>query len=298
MRLSKYISDLLFEHDCVTVPEFGSFLGNYKSAEYDLEQEKFFPPKKQISFNSQIKDNDGLLAKYISKELNISYNEAIKKIQTVVLSWKEKIKAQTVPLENLGEFYLNDESKLVFVPDLKVNHLKDSFGLSPIFATKLDNIDHVYSETPKTINVSTSIFRRAAIWVLLLIGLGSAIYINEKNYIIEKQIAFEKDLREKTVEKVQKAVFNFGSIPSMTVNVKLTENKFFIIAGAFRISQNADNLVENLKSKGYDATKLQINEKGLSPVAFTSFFNRQEAVVQLRIIQSKENKDAWIFESN
>ena len=298
MRLSKYISDLLFEHDCVTVPELGSFLGNYKSAEFDLEQEKFFPPKKQISFNSQIKDNDGLLAKYISKELNISYNEAIKKIQTVVLSWKEKIKAQTVPLENLGEFYLNDESKLVFVPDLKVNHLKDSFGLSPIFAAKLDDIDHVSSKTPKTINVSTSIFRRAAIWVLLLVGLGSAIYINEKNYIIEKQIAFEKDLREKTVEKVQKAVFNFGSIPSMTVNVKLTENKFFIIAGAFRISQNADNLVENLKSKGYDATKLQINEKGLSPVAFTSFINREEAVIQLRIIQSKENKDAWIFESN
>ena len=298
MHLSKYISDLLFEHDCVTVPEFGTFLGNYKSAEFDLEQEKFFPPKKQISFNSQIKDNDGLLAKYISKELNISYDEAIKKIQTAVLSWKEKIKVQTVPLENLGEFYLNDESKLVFVPDLKVNHLKDSFGLSPIFAAKLDDIDHVSSETPKTINVSPSIFRRAAIWVLLLVGLGSAIYINEKNYIIEKQIAFEKDLREKTVEKVQKAVFNFGSIPSMTVNVKLTENKFFIIAGAFRISQNADNLVENLKSKGYDATKLQINEKGLSPVAFTSFFNREEAVVQLRIIQSKENKDAWIFESN
>ena len=298
MHLSKHISDLLFEHDCVTVPEFGSFLGNYKSAEFDLVQEKFFPPKKQISFNAQIKDNDGLLAKYISKELNISYDEAIKKIQTVVLSWKEKIKVQTVPLENLGEFYLNDEGKLVFVPDLKVNHLKDSFGLSPIFAAKLDNIDNVYSETPKNINVSTSIFRRAAIWVLLLVGLGSAIYINEKNYIIEKQIAFEKDLREKTVEKVQKAVFNFGSIPSMTVNVKLSENKFFIIAGAFRISQNADNLVENLKSKGYDATKLQINEKGLRPVAFTSFFNREEAVLQLRIIQSKENKDAWIFESN
>ena len=37
MQLSLYISDLLFDHDCVTVPGFGSFLGNYKSAEYLID---------------------------------------------------------------------------------------------------------------------------------------------------------------------------------------------------------------------------------------------------------------------
>ena len=41
MQLSLYISNLLFDHDCVTVPGFGSFLGNYKSAEYDLKEQKF-----------------------------------------------------------------------------------------------------------------------------------------------------------------------------------------------------------------------------------------------------------------
>ena len=80
MRLSHYISDLLFQHDCVTSPGFGSFLGNYKSAEYDFKEEKFYPPFKQISFNSQIKDNDGFLAKHISKELNLSYEDSLKKI--------------------------------------------------------------------------------------------------------------------------------------------------------------------------------------------------------------------------
>jgi len=41
---------------------------------------------------------------------------------------------------------------------------------------------------------------------------------------------------------------------------------------------------------------LSLNEKGLSPVAFNSFLNREEAVSELRLIQKKENKDAWIFE--
>ena len=58
MQLSLYISNLLFDHDCVTVPGFGSFLGNYKSAEYDLKEQKFYPPTKQISFNSVTKTGD------------------------------------------------------------------------------------------------------------------------------------------------------------------------------------------------------------------------------------------------
>ena len=41
MQLSNHISKLLFDHDCVTVPGFGSFLGNYKSADYDYKEEKF-----------------------------------------------------------------------------------------------------------------------------------------------------------------------------------------------------------------------------------------------------------------
>ena len=72
MQLSKFISELLIEHDCVTVPGLGSFLGNFKSAHYDLENEKFYPPSKQISFNSQIKVNDGLLAKFMSEKSGLN----------------------------------------------------------------------------------------------------------------------------------------------------------------------------------------------------------------------------------
>lgn len=53
----------------------------------------------------------------------------------------------------------------------------------------------------------------------------------------------------------------------------------------------------NLKKKGYEASRLGLNDKGLSPVAFTSFSNRNDAVTELRVIQQKENKDAWIFEA-
>ena len=297
MQLSLYISDLLFEHDCVTVPGFGSFLANYKSAHYDLSQDKFSPPFKQISFNSQIKDNDGTLAKYVSKKLEITFDEAVKEIHQIVLSWSIKVKTETIILKNLGEIYFSSDDKMVFVPDNSVNHLKDSFGLSPIFVRQIkdkSSSNIVSLEKKKPVE---SFYKTAAVWTLLIIGLGAALYVNQRNNFLEKQIALEEEYRNQTIEEVQKAVFNFGELPPLTINVKVKKKKYYIIAGAFRINQNAKNLVSNLKRKGYDATILGLNDKGLSPVSFSSFTNRKKAVVQLRIIQKKENKDAWIFES-
>ena len=74
--------------------------------------------------------------------------------------------------------------------------------------------------------------------------------------------------------------------------------QYYIIAGAFRVSNNAEKLVLSLKNKGYDSKILPLNDKGLSPVAFSGYSNRDEAVVNLRLVQKKENKDAWLFKAN
>ena len=300
MQLSNYISNLLFDHDCVTVPGFGSFLGNYKSAQYDFKERKFHPPSKQISFNSQIKDNDGLLAKNISKELDLPYDQAVKKIHQEVLTWTKKIITETIVLKNIGELYLSKEDKITFIPSNELNHLKESFGLSPIFVTELEDKKSLQSKKLPTYSSvekkKSNYLTQAAIWACMIIGVSS-IYINGKNDLIEQEIAYEQEFRKQTKEKVQKAVLNLGSLPSLTVNVKMKEKKYFIIAGAFRIPQNAQNLMLNLKKKGYEASRLGLNDKGLSPVAFTSFSDRNDAVIELRVIQQKENKDAWIFET-
>ena len=298
MHLSNHISKLLFDHDCVTIPGFGSFLGNYKSAQYDFKEQKFYPPTKKVSFNSQIKDNDGLLAREISKDLNLSYEEAVKKIHYAVLSWTKKIKSETLVLKNIGELYLNGEDKIIFIPSNEFNHLKESFGLSPIFISQIETVKSFPKTAAKPLKIKkNNYFMQAAIWTCLIVGLTS-LYVNEKNNILERELAYEQEYRKQTKQKVQKAIFDLGSLPSLTVNVKMKQKRYFIIAGAFRISQNAENLVLNLKQKGYNASRLGLNEKGLNPVAFTSFVNRNDAVSKLRLIQQKENKDAWIFEVN
>ena len=302
MQLSKFISELLIEHNCVTIPGLGSFIGNFKSAHYDLENEKFYPPSKQISFNSQIKLNDGLLAKFVSEKLGFNYDVSLKEIHREVLKITLSLKKESVFLKDIGELNLNKEENIVFTPFENKNFLKDSFGLAPIYVKELSqegNVNKkelVFDSKVRPIKKS-KFYQRAAIWACLIFG-ASSIYYNVNNDLLEQKLAYEQDLREESFSKVQKAVFDLGSLPSLTINVKRQDSQFFIIAGAFRVSKNANNLVSSLKEKGYNSKVLPLNEKGLNPVAFEGYFNRNEAVKSLRSIQKKENKDAWLLDIN
>ena len=46
--VAHYISELLFLHDCVIVPDFGGFVGNKKPAQLNRSAGLLTPPSKQI----------------------------------------------------------------------------------------------------------------------------------------------------------------------------------------------------------------------------------------------------------
>ena len=89
------------------MPGFGAFLCEWQSAQVIVAQNSFVPPKKVISFNSHIKNNDGLLANHIALQEKISYENALNKIQTQVVFWLEKLEnKESLVLENIGEIFL------------------------------------------------------------------------------------------------------------------------------------------------------------------------------------------------
>jgi len=77
MTLANYINDLLYRYDCVIVPDFGGFVTNAISAKVNQFSHTFYPPTKQITFNSHLKNNDGLLANYIASSENVSFEKAV-----------------------------------------------------------------------------------------------------------------------------------------------------------------------------------------------------------------------------
>ncbi len=131
MKLDIYISELLYEHDCVIVPGFGGFVGNYSKAEIQSGKHQFRPPFKKISFNKNLQNNDGLLANKIGLAQNTSYAEANALVLKYVDTLNHEINSQKrTEIENVGIVYLGQENTLYFEQDYSINFLADSFGLS------------------------------------------------------------------------------------------------------------------------------------------------------------------------
>ena len=305
MQLSKAITSLLYQHDCVTIPDFGSFIVNDSSAKYVEAENKFYPPGRYISFNPIIKSNDGLLANYISSKKSITYNEALRKISLKVLKWKKILCQDTLYIQGIGEFILNDSENLVFTADKNSNFSKESFGLRPLKVQTISNSVLTYNQ--KTLKKYNSLnnqkktlslpipLRNAAIFIFLLAG-AYFVNLNYKESVFKNEIEQNKIERQNSIARLEKATFNLGEIPPLTVNIerKITQN-FHIIAGAFSSSMNADKLVSGLINKGYKSKKFPKNNDGLIRVTFGSFNTKEDAVIALRSIRDSENRYAWIL---
>jgi nucleoid DNA-binding protein len=128
--VEKHIKNLLFEYDCVVIPEFGGFIANYVGAEIHPITHTFLPPSKNIAFNEMLKLNDGLLTSQIASAENISREEALQVIRDFTNSVKTEIgQKEKCLFEEIGTLYLNHEQKLQFEPDTRINYLSGSFGL-------------------------------------------------------------------------------------------------------------------------------------------------------------------------
>ena len=131
MKIEHYISQLLYRHQCVTVPGFGAFLTEIQSADLHENTNSFYPPKKVISFNSHLKNNDGLLANHIAQIEKSTYENAVASIESEVVIWNSILQVnEKFTLKNIGELSLNSEKNLVFTPSENINYLKESFGLN------------------------------------------------------------------------------------------------------------------------------------------------------------------------
>jgi len=131
MKLEQYISELLYQYDCVVVPGLGGFVANYKSATIQNVQNTFAPPSKSISFNKNLSANDGLLANLIAKKEQLHFEQAIKKIETAVAGINRDLKLKKrVLLNEVGTLFLDAENRTQFEPHNAVNHLLGSYGLA------------------------------------------------------------------------------------------------------------------------------------------------------------------------
>jgi hypothetical protein len=145
--LDKKINALLYTHDCVIVPGLGGFVASQVAARHNAVQHTFIPPARVIAFNVFLRQNDGLLANFISGEEKISFSDSMKIIERYVERCFMELEAgRKVTVADIGLLYYDTEKNIQFSPDETALHSLDAFGLAAFRAvpvvpgTKKENI--------------------------------------------------------------------------------------------------------------------------------------------------------------
>lgn len=311
MQIEKHISDLLYRYQCVTVPGFGAFLTETVSAHVTGSASSFFPPKKVVSFNANVKNNDGLLANHVALQEKMSYELAVIKIGDVVNKWTYLLQNRNrVVLKNIGEISVNNEMNWVFEPANTVNYLTDSFGLTPFVSPEItrevlkQEVAALEEKAPIIFTPERkrdySYLKYAAVFVTML-GAGGFGYKTYYDQQIEtKTLAVQKNVQEKVQQQIQQATFLI-SAPVEAVELSVAapvEEKmpYHLVAGAYRSEENANKAITELKTAGFENAKmLPINKHNLYPVVYGSFKNLNEAQTERKNIQKSHNAEAWLL---
>jgi hypothetical protein len=331
MNPEKYISELLFEHDCVIVPGFGGFVGNYSPAWIHPARHAFHPPRKTLLFNVNLKQNDGLLANRISACEGISFSDALKTINSVVEEWDTLLReGKTVTVEKVGRFSRSRDGAIQFEQDGTVNFLPESFGFSPLISPPVKRIgiqkkmERKITRYIESAGSSTRKIPGALKWAAILvlpIGIATVLGVMnaEKIKTLSQNYSGMFTSRSLPLHPKTRGIYQPGKTFSVSLRKEATlprishpapvisgdlaagedpgaNNPYAIIVGAFRFHENAVRLVAKLQEEGFNASIIDTTRTGLYRVCLQTYADRTEALRELGMIRSREFASAWLLQ--
>ena len=117
IELQRHIEILLLDNDCVIVPDFGGFVAHQVASRYDQNDHMLLPPMRTLGFNPQLRINDSLLVQSYINELDISYPEALRRIESEVNEMKQVLNEEGFyTLEDIGTLHVNSDGNIEFEP--------------------------------------------------------------------------------------------------------------------------------------------------------------------------------------
>jgi nucleoid DNA-binding protein/cell division protein FtsN len=133
MKIGIYISELLFDHEEVTLNGFGTFYTRYNPARFVPEIQKVESPSKTIAFNHDKREGDSLLVAHIARKEKMEPGQVEKYLGDYVAEVREVLDAgKKFEMEKAGIFSVTTDGNLLFEPDASVNYLTDAVGMSPV----------------------------------------------------------------------------------------------------------------------------------------------------------------------
>ena len=118
-ELERHIAKLLLDNDCVIVPGFGGFMAHHIAASYDEKNHIFLPPTRTVGFNPRLTMNDSVLAQDYVSCYDLSYPEALRRIESEVDEFRQMILGKDGGYElcGIGRLYALENGEYDFIPN-------------------------------------------------------------------------------------------------------------------------------------------------------------------------------------
>ncbi len=306
MDIKAFIRELLFVHDCVIVPGFGGFIGNFSPAHADESSGTFYPPVRKISFNSNLSHNDGLLFGKISQASGVNYGDSRNMVEEFVKEIKRRLeKGEMVEFDHIGTFVYNRENNILFEPEPNINYHAGSYGLESFQWQPAREYDvrrrvtrHISREPIKVIASRKNLWRAAVL--IPVLALLIAVPLKTDLFKTRVEATSLNPLVTAEFENNKKAIDEAAIIvPDTSIPVKpetppepVEEVLYTIITGSFKSEGNALSHVEILKADGYEPEVHQASNGFYRVTAMTC--TSKETALSTRDSISKKFPGTWI----
>ena len=160
IELERHIEVLLLSNDCVIVPDLGGFMTHHVEAHYDEHDHMFIPPMRTLGFNPMLKMNDSLLVQSYVEAYDLSYPEALRRIEREVSELKQTLEVEGFyELCDIGILSRNEDGKLIFEPCEAGLLTPELYGLSSFEMPQLEQTEKkpdakVAEQAPKAASVA------------------------------------------------------------------------------------------------------------------------------------------------
>ena len=320
-------------HDYIVLPGFGGFVLKHRSAHFNAGGTGLFPPSKSVTFNAQLRQNDGILATWLCKKTGCNAAEAEKNLADFsgyclgVLGGHRRLS-----LPGIGFFYLDFENNLCFDPQADQNFLAESFGLQPVITggVKREPSRKSVFEDRKIVpatrpGTARERMRRAALPAMLFLftAMFTVMIVSVSEFRGELRAALGGSgsqgayraanypgISLKTLPAPRPLVTDANGIARLSIGKadlpvkvgnsetgyaagKNVSSRYQIILGCFAVPSNARKLVRQLEKENIVAHISPVRHRGMLVVVAGAYADRNAALADLPAVR-KTIPAAWI----
>ena len=316
-----FLEHLLYEHECVIIPNFGGFVVNAQGFSFNEKEGKIHPKKKFIAFNEKLKTDDRFLSTEWAKKKSIPQKEAAVEIANISKELKSLLISEGVlSIGVLGSFTLIQENRISFSPNPDFNADLAVFGLFPvglgytsvikekkpelIGAPIAEDLPEITPEEIKPVQLSRSIYVYAFI-AFILGGLGAFFLTAPPTN--QSQSSLNPIKIEKKVIPVAAVVVPLAdTIKTLPAPVVVVEKEklvqadvIYLVAASFQSLTQAEKGLKELKSRGFEQAEIILkNEKTkFYRISLGSESSMDAGYAKAAELKESKKIDIWVYKA-